>query len=101
MVMPPVRVPVLLKMRLLAISRLCAQPCAKIPPPPCELLVMDKPSMLDGLHLKLLGYGFAPLTRQSAIVSSTVGTGNWPSCAIEDPAAVSWPAPKMSSPGGY
>src|SRR5882757_6640854 len=37
---------------------LCPQPCTKIPPPPCELLVMPKPSMLDGLHQKLLGNGF-------------------------------------------
>src|SRR5882762_11956717 len=56
--MPPDRVPLLLWTRLLAICSLCAQPCTKMPPPPWELSVMPKPSMLDGLHQKLLGYGF-------------------------------------------
>ena len=39
MVMPPDSVPLLLCTRLLAIWRLCAQPCTKMPPPPWELLV--------------------------------------------------------------
>ena len=30
-----------------------------MPPPPWELSVIAKPSMLDGLHWKLLGYGLA------------------------------------------
>src|SRR5579864_1822651 len=29
-------------------------PCTKTPPPPCELSVMVRPSILDGLHQKLL-----------------------------------------------
>ena len=49
-VMPPDMVPVLLWTRLLAIWRLCAQPCTKMPPPPWELLVRLRPSMLDGLQ---------------------------------------------------
>src|ERR1700704_2348318 len=57
MVMPPVSVPVLLWTRLFAICRLCPQACTKMPPPPCEALVTLRPSMLDGLHWKLPGYG--------------------------------------------
>src|SRR5439155_25176861 len=55
--MPPESVPALLKIRLLAICRLCPHPCTKMPPPPWELLVTLRASMLDGLHWKLLGYG--------------------------------------------
>src|SRR5919108_6012181 len=44
-------------MRLLAICRLCPQAWTKMPPPPCELSVTPKPSMLDGLQEKLLGNG--------------------------------------------
>src|SRR5262249_25485623 len=51
-------VPELLLTRSLAIWRSCPQACTKIPPPPCELLRMPSPSMLDGLHWKLLGNGF-------------------------------------------
>src|SRR6516162_9412436 len=43
--MPPVSVPAWLKMR----------------PPPWELSVTLKPSMLDGLQVKLLGYGLVSL----------------------------------------
>src|SRR5712671_3337242 len=57
--MPPDSVPELLPIRLLAICRLWPQPCTKMPPPPCELLRMPRPSMLDGLHVKLLGKGLA------------------------------------------
>src|SRR5947209_16462241 len=35
-----------------------ALPISKMAPPPWELSVMPKPSMLDGLHQKLLGNGF-------------------------------------------
>src|SRR5512136_201241 len=56
--MPPESVPELFWTRLLAISMLCPQPWTKMPPPPWELLVMVRPSMLDGLHWKLLGNGF-------------------------------------------
>src|SRR5882762_2141966 len=36
---------------------LCPQPCTKMAPPTCELSVIPKPSMHDGLHQKLLGKG--------------------------------------------
>src|SRR6267143_3464563 len=63
-------------MRLLAICRLCPQPCTKMPPPPCELLVMLRPSMLDGLHQKLLGTGFGPAVGPQVLdVSSVVLVG--------------------------
>src|SRR5580704_14481641 len=75
-------------MRLFAICRLWPQAWMKMPPPPCELLVMPKPSMLEGLHRKLLGYGLLPSGAvQSLAVSSRVPVGN-------EPAAVP-PAPKM------
>src|ERR1017187_7218746 len=57
MTMPPDSVPALLKTRLFEICMLCAQPCRAMPPPPCELSETESPSMLDGLHWKLLGYG--------------------------------------------
>jgi len=44
----------LAEIRVLAIVRLWLQPCAKIAPPPWELLTMPTPSMRDGLHRKLL-----------------------------------------------
>src|SRR5215469_7490304 len=43
--MPPESVPELFVTRLLAIWMLCDQPCTKMPPPPCELLVTVNPSM--------------------------------------------------------
>ncbi len=49
----PARVPSLAEIRVLAISRFWAQPCTNTPPPPCELLMMDTPSMRDGLQKKL------------------------------------------------
>src|SRR5436853_2534404 len=76
--MPPDIVPELLYNRLLAICRLCPQPCTKMPPPPCELLVMLNPSMLDGLHWKLLGNGFlavAVFDPQEPAVSNVVPIG--------------------------
>src|SRR6516162_600035 len=44
-------------MRLLAIWMLCPHAWTKMAPPPCELFVSPKASMLEGLHIKLLGYG--------------------------------------------
>src|SRR6266446_6081484 len=73
--MPPDSVPELLYTRLLAICRLCPQPCTKMPPPPCELSVMPRPSMLDGLHRKLLGNGFVPVPPQLPEVSSVAPVG--------------------------
>src|ERR1700739_840546 len=71
-------------MRLLAICKWCAQPWAKIPPPPWELLITDNPSMLEGLHVKLLGNGLVAtveLVWQSGLASPTgsaVGSGPTP-----------------------
>src|SRR5258706_5588150 len=52
--MAPASVPWLPEMRVLATSRLCAQPWMNTPPPPCELLRIDMPSMRAGLQKKLL-----------------------------------------------
>src|SRR5882724_9617595 len=59
-----------------------------MPPPPWELLVIPKPSMLDGLHQKLLGnglwpvvvFGPQPLGSPAFVlfVSSNVPVGNVP-----------------------
>src|ERR1700730_1003252 len=80
--MPPDSVPALLEARLLAICRLCPQPCTKTPPPPCELLVMLRPSMLDGLHWKLLGNGFPPVPPQLPVPSSVVPVGKLPPSTV-------------------
>src|SRR5438477_12190051 len=55
--MPPPSVPALFVTRLLAIWRSWPQPCTKMAPPPCELSVIVRPSIDDGLQWKLLGYG--------------------------------------------
>src|SRR6201993_1186856 len=59
-----------------------------MPPPPCELLVTDKPSIRDGLHWKLLGNGLRSLpipfpVPQSWLldVSSVVSAGTPPGSA--------------------
>src|SRR5467141_521209 len=57
---------------------LCPQPCTKMAPPPCELSVIPKPSMLDGLHQKLLGnglVGIVPLVEQLLALSNVVPVG--------------------------
>src|SRR6266705_956147 len=46
-----------------------------MPPPPWELLVIPKPSMLDGLHQKLLENGFGPVVTQVVAVSNVVLAG--------------------------
>src|SRR6266478_7889073 len=46
-----------------------------MPPPPWELLVIPKPSMLDGLHQKLLENGFGPVVTQVVAVSNVVAGG--------------------------
>src|SRR5215813_6366490 len=78
--MPPDSVPVLLLTRLLPIWMLCAQPCTKMPPPPCELSVMPRPSMLDGLHQKLLGNGLrlTPFPQLPLLFVRRVVTGGNP-----------------------
>src|SRR5882762_6234633 len=79
--MPPASDPELLWIPSLAISRLCPQACTKMPPPPCELLVMAKPSMRDGLHQKLLGNGLVGLVLlvvQLLAVRSVVPVGKPP-----------------------
>src|SRR5712691_6339770 len=49
------------------------QPCTKMPPPPWELLVIPKPSMLDGLHQKLLGNEFTPVGQVVAVSNVVAG----------------------------
>src|ERR1700730_13849367 len=93
--MPPESVPALFVIRLLAIWMLCPQPCTKMPPPPCELLVTVMPSMLEGLHRKLPGNGFAAvlvfvphplgLVALVLLVSSTVPAGKTPASTAEGP----------------
>src|SRR5215469_3466167 len=61
--MPPESVPELLKTWLLAICRLWFHAWAKMPPPPCELLRIPRPSTPDGLQKKLLGNGFDDVAR--------------------------------------
>src|SRR6266436_8041839 len=74
--MPPESVPELLLTRLLEICKLWPQPWTKMPPPPWELSVMPKPSMLDGVHQKLLENGLVPLAPpQLAAVRSVVPAG--------------------------
>src|ERR1700737_2735689 len=46
-----------------------------MPPPPCELLVRPRPSMLDGLHWKLLGYVPLQYVFTLLSVNSTVLAG--------------------------
>src|ERR1700676_1235659 len=46
-----------------------------MPPPPCELLVMPMPSMLDGLHSKLLGYAPVQYVPSFASVNRMVLAG--------------------------
>src|SRR6267154_1715186 len=46
-----------------------------MPPPPWELSVIPRPSMLDGLHWKLLGNGFGPVPPQVLAVSRVVPVG--------------------------
>src|SRR2546421_950031 len=46
-----------------------------MPPPPCELLLIPNPSILDGLHQKLLGNGFVPVPPQVLAVSNVVPVG--------------------------
>src|SRR6266481_5775681 len=87
--MPPESVPALLWTRLLAICRLCPQPCTKMPPPPCELSVMPRPSMLDGLHWKLLGNGFVPVPPQLPEVSSVAPVGK-PASSVASHGLAPW-----------
>ena len=50
-----------------------------MPPPPWELFVIPSPSILDGLHWKLLGNGLVASVRlvlQLLAVSSDVPVGN-------------------------
>src|SRR2546430_13260372 len=108
MLMPPPSVPALLVTRLLAIWMLCPQPCTKMPPPPCELLVMVRPSTEDGLHVKLLGNGLLvsdALLWQLALASPTASVSVRfavvPESSVEptgNPASA--PLPNPSVPAG-
>src|SRR2546425_10566284 len=99
--MPPDSVPELLYSRLLAICRLCPQPCTKMPPPPCELSVMLRPSMLDGLHWKLLGNGFGPAAVPQVLdVSNVVPVGKPPgSPAIAANGLAPWKSTPFANTG--
>src|SRR5712664_1293449 len=46
-----------------------------MPPPPCELFVIPRPSMLDGLQWKLLGYVPSQYVTSFPSVNSTVLAG--------------------------
>src|ERR1035441_8216754 len=99
MLMPPDSVPILPKTRLLETSRLCVQACEKMPPPPCELSVTVKPSIRDGLHWKLLGYGSGPvLVPQSEVVSNSVPVGKVSLPNGSDPAGNFTPFPSTVIP---
>src|SRR5579862_24608 len=99
-------------MRLLAICRLCPQPCTKMPPPPCELSVMVNPSMLEGLHMKLLGNGLvvsvqwllergnllpSPSTNAGTSCSSCVPAGNAPVSVASLQGLIPWKSRPLPS----
>src|ERR1700746_3295453 len=66
----------------------------KTPPPPCELLVIPKPSMLEGVHQRLLLFGLVPwLVPQLVEVNSVVPVGKPPSSV-----GAYWLAPWKSTP---
>src|SRR5215469_8840870 len=69
---------------------LCPQPCTKIPPPPCELSWTVRPSILDGLHMKLLGNGFVPLQRLPDPCRSVVPGGKPPGSVPSDQGLAPW-----------
>src|SRR5215469_951588 len=60
-------------MRLLAIWMLCPHPWTKMPPPPWELFVMPTASMLEGLHIKLLGYGLVMVVAHREVPRAGIG----------------------------
>src|SRR6516164_6457774 len=62
-----------------------------MPPPPCEEFVIPSPSMLEGLHRKLLGSGEVVLL-QSALLSNTVPVGKAPAVASPAPTMLLAPA---------
>src|SRR5215472_11927166 len=66
-----------------------------MPPPPCELSVTVKPSMLDGLHMKLLGNGFVTslqwlLDPGTPLCRSVVTGGNPPGSLPSDQGSAPW-----------
>src|SRR5215469_18523593 len=74
---------------------LCPQPCTKMPPPPCELFWTVSPSMLDGLHIKLLGNGFVLslqwlLAPGTPLCNSVAPGGNPPGSVPSDHGSTPW-----------
>src|ERR1700731_2226055 len=68
-----------------------------MPPPPCELLVMLRPCMLDGLHWKLLGNGLCAvvvldpqLLEFVLAVSNVVPTGKLPASRVGAHGSAPW-----------
>src|SRR5579871_3764940 len=81
---------------------LCPQPCTKIPPPPCELSWTLSPSMLDGLHMKLLGNGFVRslqwlLDPGTPLCSSVVTGGNPPGSEPSLQGSAPWKSTPLDS----
>src|SRR5882762_1065935 len=72
-----------------------------MPPPPWELLVMPKPSMLDGLHEKLLGNGLVALAVFLWQLGLASPTGKLPpgSSPMRSVVPVGNPASKVGSYG--
>src|SRR6266403_1587635 len=61
-----------------------------MPPPPWELLVIPNPSMLDGLHQKLLGNGFGPATGPQVLAVSNVVAGGKPARRVGSHGFAPW-----------
>src|SRR5579871_1374064 len=70
-----------------------------MPPPPCELSVMPKPSMLDGLHWKLLGNGLVVLLELVWHRELLSPTGKLP-VLLADPSRNVVPVGKVSAAKG-
>src|SRR5581483_119354 len=64
-----------------------------MPPPPCELSRIPRPSMLEGLQKKFVGYGLVlvPDAVQSAVDSNLVFVGN--AAPVVAPSASLTPVP--------
>src|ERR1700758_3258834 len=73
-----------------------------MPPPPCELSVTVKPSMLDGLHIKLLGNGFVRslqwlLDLGTPLCKSVAFAGNAPASVPSLQGSAPWKSTPLDS----
>src|SRR5467141_4916959 len=59
-------------------------------PPPWELLVIPNPSILDGLHQKLLGNGFGPAIGPQVLAVSNVVAGGKPARRVGSHGFAPW-----------